>query len=326
MKKIALEEHFSTPELAGYAYGPGSSMEREGFARFERRLFEIGEERLAAMDQAGIELAVLSVTTPGVQREPDVALAIARARRANDHLASRIHKYPQRFAGFAHLPLQDPLAAADELTRCVRELGFKGAMVNGHTNGHYLDERRFDPFWERVEALGVPVYLHPCDPCDTPRMYDGHRELLGATWSWTVETATHALRLVFAGTFARFPRVTLILGHMGETLPYLLWRLDSRSRMLAAGEPGTPLPSEIIRRNIVVTTTGVCSHASLLCALSALGEERVLFSVDYPYEDCRVAAEFAESAPISTAQLRKLCYENAERLLALGARDSRAAA
>lgn len=325
MKKIALEEHFSTPELAGYAYaGAGSSRDRDGFARFERRLLEIGEQRIQAMDQAGIELAVLSVSTPGVQREPDAALALARARRANDHLAACIAKYPHRFAGFAHLPLQSPALAAAELARCVTELGFRGAMVNGHTNGHYLDEREFDPFWERVQALSVPVYLHPADSFDTPHMYAGHPELLGATWSWTVEAATHALRLVFGGTFERFPRVTVVLGHMGETLPYLLWRLDSRARVLGRGQ-GRP-PSDVIRRNFVVTTTGVCSHAALACALAALGEDRVLFSVDYPFEDCKVAAGFIESAPVDRRQLRKLCYENAERVLGLQLGGSRAAA
>jgi 2,3-dihydroxybenzoate decarboxylase len=327
MKKIALEEHFSTPALSAYAHGAGSSMDRAGFARFEERLLEIGAQRIEAMDAAGIELAVLSVTTPGVQREPDTELAIERSHEANDYLAAQIRRYPHRFAGFAHLPLQDPAAAADELSRCVRELGFRGAMVNGHTNGHYLDERRFDPFWERVQSLAVPLYLHPRDPYDMPHMYRSHPELLGATWSWTVEAATHALRLVFGGTFERFPGVTLILGHMGETLPYLLWRLDSRSRIPGAGRPGgVAAPSEIIRRNIVVTTTGVCAHASLLCALAALGEDRVLFSVDYPYEDCRVACEFVESAPISAAQLRKVCYENAERILGLKLQSGRAAA
>jgi len=325
MKKIALEEHFCTPELAGYACGPAMSMQREGFARFEPRLLEVGAERIEAMDRAEIELAVLSVTTPGVQREPDTALAIARAQRANDYLATRIARHPRRFAGFAHLPLQDPLAAADELTRCVTELGFRGAMVNGHTNGRYLDERSFDPFWERAQALGVPVYLHPADPWDSPHMYQGHRELLGATWSWTVEAATHALRLVFGGTFTRFPALTVILGHMGETLPYLLWRLDSRTRVTGV-ENGAAPPSQIIRKNIVVTTTGVCAHPSLLCALAALGEDRVLFSVDYPYEDCSVAARFIETAPIGAAGLRKVCYANAERVLGLKLASERSAA
>jgi len=315
-----LEEHFTTPLLSAYAHGPGSSMNRQGFGAFEPRLLEFGAMRLEAMDKAGIDLAVLSVTSPGVQAEPDTQLAIKRAFEANDGLAYVIADHPTRYAGFAHLPLQDANAAADELTRCVMQLGFKGAMINGHTNGRYLDEAMYDPFWERVQELGVPIYLHPRDPYDRPHIYQGHPELLGATWSWTVETASHALRMVFGGVFDRYPDVKVILGHMGETLPYLLWRLDSRTRIqarLGQGREPARLPSEVIKRNIVVTTTGVCAHPALICALSALGEDSVLFSVDYPYEDCSVAAAFIESAPISESTRAKVCHGNAERLLGL---------
>jgi 2,3-dihydroxybenzoate decarboxylase len=318
MRKIALEEHFTRPDLSGYAQGSGSSMDAAWFRPFEERLLDFDDLRLAAMDKAGIDLAVLSVTTPGVQAERDAQVAIRRARAANDFLAQVVQRHTRRYAGFAHLPLQEPQVAADELARCVEQLGFKGAMVNGHTNGRYLDEEMYFPFWERVQALQVPVYLHPSDVYDWPHMFRGHPELLGATWSWTVETATHALRMVFAGTFERFPDVTLVLGHMGETLPYLLWRLDSRTRIQQRRDRSAGrLPSEVIRRNIVVTTTGVCSHPSLLCALAALGEDRVLFSVDYPYEDCGVAADFIESAPVDEAVRARICHGNAERLLRL---------
>ena len=197
-------------------------------------------------------------------------------------------------------------------------------MVNGHTNGRYLDERSYDPFWERVEALGVPIYLHPRDPFDAPHMFAGHRELLGATWSWTVETATHALRLVFGGVFDRHPKARLILGHMGETLPYLLWRLDSRSRARAEGEEAAgQAPSQIIRDNILITTSGVCSHAALACALAALGEDSVMFSVDYPFEDCAVAAKFIDSAPLSEVARAKVCHGTARRLLGCSGERSR---
>ena len=307
MKKIALEEHFTMPEFSDYAQGANP---------FQKPLLDFGDMRLEAMDKANIDLAVLSVTTPGVQAEPDARTAIKRAREANDFLAREIQKHPTRYAGFAHLPLQDPKAAGDELARCVEELQFRGAMINGHTNGHYLDEAMYYPFWERVQDLRVPIYLHPRDPFDMAHEYEGHPELLGATWSWTAETAAHALRMVFGGTFHRFPKVTVILGHMGETLPYLLWRLDSRSRVqLNPDKQNGRLPSDVIKTNIVVTTSGVCSHASLLCALSALGENSVMFSVDYPYEDCVVAAEFIETAPIGEATCAKVCHGNAERLL-----------
>jgi 2,3-dihydroxybenzoate decarboxylase len=318
MRKIALEEHFTRPELSPYAHYAGSTARSPAFARFQERLLDFGELRLEAMDEAGIETAVLSVATPGVQGEPETNVAIKRARIENDFLAREITKHPTRYAGFAHLPLQDAEAAADELSRCVEQLEFKGAMVNGHTNGRYLDERSYDPFWERVEALGVPIYLHPRDPFDAPHMFAGHRELLGATWSWTVETATHALRLVFGGVFDRHPKARLILGHMGETLPYLLWRLDSRSRARAEGEEAAgQAPSQIIRDNILITTSGVCSHAALACALAALGEDSVMFSVDYPFEDCAVAAKFIESAPLSEVARAKVCHGTARRLLGL---------
>ena len=315
MRKIALEEHFTLPGLADYGHGPHSSMDGAGLNRFAPLLGEFDHQRLDAMDAAGIELAVLSVTTPGVQVEPVARTAILRARAANDFLATVIQRHPQRYGGFAHLPLQDPEAAADELSRCVNDLGFSGAMINGHSNGHYLDEDMFQPFWERVQALDVPVYLHPADPFDMPHMYQGHPELLGATWSWTVEAGTHALRLIFGGVFERFPGLHVVLGHMGETLPYLLWRLDSRHR--AQHPTGSRLPSELIRRHIKVTTTGVCAHPSLLCAVQALGEDNVMFSVDYPYENCQVAAAFIETAPLSTEQRMKICYGNASRLLKL---------
>jgi 2,3-dihydroxybenzoate decarboxylase len=318
MRKIALEEHFTRPELSPYARYAGALGDAKAFARYQERLLDFGAMRLEAMDEAGIDVAVLSVSTPGVQAEPDAGVAIKRARIENDFLAREITKHPTRYAGFAHLPMQDAEAATDELTRCVEQLEFKGAMVNGHTNGRYLDGRGYDVFWERVETLGVPIYLHPRDPFDAPHMFSGRPELLGATWSWTMETATHALRLVFGGVFDRHPKAKLILGHMGETLPYLLWRLDSRSR--AQGEETEPEarpPSQIIRDQILVTTTGVCSHASLMCALAALGEDSVMFSVDYPFEDCAVAARFIESAPLSEAARAKVCDGTARRLLRL---------
>lgn len=325
MKKIALEEHFTRPELARYAAAPAPGGRSPNVERFQERLLDFGELRLEAMDQAGIDIAVLSVTTPGVQAEPDAAVAIKRARIENDFLAREITKHPTRYAGFAHLPLQDASAAADELSRCVEQLEFKGAMVNGHTNGRYLDDPAYEPFWERVETLGVPIYLHPRDPFDAPHMFSGHRELSGATWAWTVETATHALRLVFGGVFDRRPKAKVILGHMGETLPYLLWRLDSRARAMEGEEPIERAPSQIIRDNIFVTTSGVCSHSSLLCALAALGEDHVMFSVDYPYEDCDVAARFIESAPISEEVRAKVCHGAARRLLRLRQPDGEAA-
>lgn len=316
MRKIALEEHFTTPEVDKYVARPTQS--DEIFADIERRLADFGALRLEAMDKAGIDLAVLSVTVPGVQGESDTKAAIRIARDANDLLAREVQKRPDRYAGFAHLAMQDAKAAADELQRAVTDLRFKGALINGQTAGHYLEEDQYLPFWERVQDLDVPVYLHPGDMADHPAMFAQRPELNGAVWAWTVETATHALRLVFGGTFNRFPRVKVILGHMGETLPFLLWRFDSRWKLELGKEiPPGSLPSDIIKRNIVITTAGVCAAGPLIEAIGALGEDSVMFSVDYPYEDTVVAADFIESAPVSEKVRAKICYGNAERLLRL---------
>ena len=316
MRKIALEEHFTTPELAKYVARPTQS--DTIFADIEKRLADFDQLRLETMDKAGIDMAVLSVTTPGVQSEPDARLAVRLAHSANDLLAREVQKRPRRYAGFAHVAMQDVGAAADELQRAIKDLGFKGALINGQTGGHYLDEDRYLPFWERVQELDVPVYLHPGGLVDHPAMFANRPELNGPTWAWTVETATHALRLVFGGTFKRFPKLKVILGHMGETLPFLLWRFDSRAQLELGKEiaPGSR-PSEIIKRNIVITTAGVCAAWPLADAIGALGEDSVMFSVDYPYEDTQVAADFIDSAPISEALRAKVCHGNAERLLRL---------
>jgi 2,3-dihydroxybenzoate decarboxylase len=316
-RKIALEEHFTTPALAKrYVARPTRSDKL--FADIERRLADFDELRLETMDKAGIDLAVLSVTTPGVQAEVDAKAAIALAREANDVLAREVQKRPRRYAGFAHLPMQDGIAAAAELQRAVQQLGFKGALINGQTNGHYLDADMYFPFWERVQDLDVPIYLHPGALVDHPAMFAGRPELNGAVWAWTVETGSHALRLVFGGTFTRFPKLKIILGHMGETLPFLLWRFDSRWQCELGEElPPDALPSTVIKRNFVITTSGVCAHAPLAEAIAMLGEESVMFSVDYPYEDTQTAAAFIESAPISEVVRAKVCHGNAERLLRL---------
>ncbi|WP_253713134.1 amidohydrolase family protein [Bradyrhizobium sp. WD16] len=316
-RKIALEEHFATAELAKkYVARPTRSDTL--FADIERRLVDFDQLRLEAMDMAGIDLAVLSATTPGAQAAADTSTAIRLAREANDLLAREVQKRPRRYAGFAHLPTQDGVAAAAELERAVKELGFKGALINGQTGGHYLDADMYLPFWERVQDLDVPVYLHPGELADQPAMFADRPELNGPVWAWTADTAAHALRLVFAGTFKRFPRLKIILGHMGETLPYLLWRFDSRWQMeLGVELSHDELPSTIIRRNIAITTSGVCDPNALVGAIGALGEDSVMFSVDYPYEDSKTAGAFIESAPISETVRAKVCHGNAERILRL---------
>ncbi len=319
MRKIALEEHFVVPEFREYGKKMGLGAPPETVAKWIAQMSDLGEGRIAAMDEGGVDFMVLSMTSPGVQLEPDAEKAKRLARLANDRLAEAVRAHPTRFGGFAHLALQDPEAAADELERAVRELGFLGTMVNGHTNGSYLDEDRYAPFWERAQALDVPVYIHPQNSFDHPLMYQGHEELIGATWSWGVETGTHALRLVFGGTFERFPKARVILGHMGEMIPFFLARLDDRWRNHGDRGKLTVSPSETIKRNISITTTGVCQDSSLRCAIEAMGLENVMFSVDYPYEAIPEATRWIENAPLSDAERDAVGFDNAARILRLPA-------
>jgi 2,3-dihydroxybenzoate decarboxylase len=318
VRKIALEEHFSMPDLEKRGLVARPTRSDAIFADIERRLNDFGDLRLAAMDSAGIDLSVLSATTPGIQGEKDAAMAVRLARQANDLLAREVQKKPLRLAGFAAVPLQDPAAAVEELQRAIKDLGFKGALINGQTNGHYLDDERFLPFWERVQELDVPVYLHPGELSDMPAMFAGRPELGGPVWAWTADTGAHALRLIFAGTFRRFPRLKVILGHMGETLPFLLWRIDNRYE-LEVGRPLAPdaRPSFFFRRNFVITTSGVCDNGPLIEAIAALGEDNVMFSVDYPYQDSKEAGDFIDNAPISDAVRAKICNGTAKRVLHL---------
>jgi len=315
MKKIALEEHFLSPELSQYSEADFVSFAPDCKKTMMQRLYDFEQERLEAMDKAGIEISVLSHTDPGVQRVQDSKLAVQLARNANDFLAEKIQRYPKRYRGFAHLAMQDPLAAAKELERAVKDLHFVGALINGQTGGHYLDEERYYPFWERVEELGVPIYIHPGAPYQLAQNYIDNSVLEGAVWGWTVETATHALRLVFRGLFDRFPKIKIILGHMGETLPYLLWRFDSRWNIMKHEVKLLKKPSEYIKQNFYITTSGVCANEPLVCAINALGEDRVMFSVDYPYEYSDIAADFIEKAPLKNEILEKVCYKNAAQLL-----------
>jgi 2,3-dihydroxybenzoate decarboxylase len=342
MKKITLEEHFLSPAYAQHvrdlqsqrkASAGGSGMPAEfeamladptiqrGIAAVEAKLLDVGEGRLAAMDACGIDMQVLSLsalTFAAIQGERDTAQAISLARQANDYLAEQVRRHPDRFAGFAALPLQDPKVAADELERAVTQLGFKGALVNGHTNGEYLDERQFWGVWERAEQLGVPIYLHPADSeADQMKIYQGYPGLRSATWNWTVETATHALRIICSGVFDTFPNAILLLGHMGEALPYTLQRVDF-------GWSGTPQskqlqhpPSYYVKHNVMITTSGNCSTQALLCTFLAVGADHILFSADYPYAPLEFMTRFVESAPISEIDREKICHINAERLLRL---------
>jgi 2,3-dihydroxybenzoate decarboxylase len=317
VKKIAVEEHCLCPGLEEY-WGPTvADMPASKREALLARLTDFGDMRLEAMERAGIERCVLSIAGPGVQAERDPKTACDKARAANDFLAREIVKRPQRYSGFAHLPMQDAGAAADELERCMRELKFSGAMINGHTNGKYLDDRSLDSFWERAQALEALIYLHPADPLTPAPVLDGYKGLRRATWEWTFETGSHALRIIFGGVFDRFPRARLALGHLGETLPFLLWRFDSRTGPDFYAIKLAKRPSQYVKENIVVATSGMCAAEPLNCTINALGHDRVMFAADYPFELVEEAGHFIDNVPLETNVRNAICFENAARLLRL---------
>jgi predicted TIM-barrel fold metal-dependent hydrolase len=322
MRVIALEEHFWTPEIEE-AFRTQRNPNATSASPLGADLVDLGERRLAAMDAAGIDFQVISHTTPGVQTlEPERAVALAGD--ANDRLATAVAAHPDRFAGFATLPTPAPEAAADELERAVSALGFKGAMVNGHTGGRFLDDPAFEVLLERFERLGVPLYLHPTEPVPAVReaYYDGFAPgaswfLSAAAWGWHGETGLHVLRMALGGVFDRHPRLQVVIGHMGEMLPFMLARIDDNLPPRVTGLER--LPSEYILANVRITTSGLFTVPPLMCTLAVFGIERVMFSVDWPYASNEEGRKLLESAPLSPADLERFAHGNAERLLGLEA-------
>jgi 2,3-dihydroxybenzoate decarboxylase len=313
--KIALEEHFALPETLG------ASQQYAIDGRWDdlhRRLLDLNDLRLAEMDRHGIALAILSLNAPGIQSISDRAAAVATAQRANNRLADAVRARPDRFAGFAALPMQDPDAAAAELTRCVTQLGFKGALVNGFSDVGasgdvvYYDDPAYDAFWAAVEQLNVPFYLHPRDPLPAREpIYDGHPWLLGPVWAFGAETAAHALRLMSSGLFDRHPRLTIVLGHLGEGLPYSIWRVDHRLAKSSRGMPARRKLGDYLRSNFYLTTSGNFHTPTLVSAMAEVGPDRLLFSVDYPFEDHVDAATWFDAARISESDRRRIGRTNA---------------
>jgi len=279
----------------------------------------LGELRLKEMDEAGIDVQVLSQSAPSLQRL-DAESAAKIATGVNDRLAETVRAHPTRYAAFAALPTPDPKAAAAELERCVTRLGFKGAMIHGQTNGAYHDDKRFWPIFERAAALDVPIYLHPAAPNaalmaatvqDYVKDYPG---LSSAAYGFTMETSTQALRLVLSGVFDAYPNLKIVLGHLGEGLPFLIWRIHH-----SLSRPGNkPLDfRDVFASHFYVTTSGFFSHPALLCCVMELGIDRVLFSVDYPFIMNEPAVEWMQTVPLSTEDKAKMFHGNAERLLKL---------
>jgi 2,3-dihydroxybenzoate decarboxylase len=330
---VAFEEHFSIRELAPIRV---EYMKRIGFPVQEksgvggdlgRVLSDIEELRLPAMDRFGIERQVLSASSPSIQGLVDADEAVRLSCLYNDRLAEVVARHPDRFSGFAAIPLQDPPAAARELERAVVELGLRGALVNGHTNGVYLDHPSLRVVWERAEALGVPISLHVNDPIPGQwKNLEDFPELLTAAWGWGTEAGTHALRILCSGVFDDFPKATLIVGHLGETIPYALWRLDNQWANARSGGSlleGSgarrirELPSFYAKRNLFVTTSGNFSAPSLRCAIDVLGADRILFAVDYPFESTEAATTFFAGAPVTADERERITWRNGNDLLKL---------
>jgi 2,3-dihydroxybenzoate decarboxylase len=312
LRKIALTEHCLPPGLIDYWLPSVARFDRTAADILFRRLTDLGDGRIEAMAQVGIQQAVLSVVGPGAQAEPVIATAVRRAGEANDFLAREIRKRPSSYLGFAHLPMQDPAAAAAEFERCVRDLGFCGAFIHG-SGQRYLDDPVFERLWQQAEALNAPIYLGPGDTEVSAAVLDGYPEL--QDWAGGFETAAHVLRLIFGGVFDRHPKARLILGRLGDGLPYFLPALDAQARR--DGERLQRLPSDYLRDNVCVTTAGLHAIAPLYCAIAALGPGQVMFGADYPFATMKAGGQFLDTVRLDENLRADIAFRNAERLLSL---------
>lgn len=333
VRTVTLEEHYTVPELvsaippeviaaAGWVWGEGPGSPQAVSSR-RTQVGDLGEQRLAAMDAAGIDVQVLSLVGPGADILPG-ADGVAFARGTNDTLARAVAEHPDRYAGFAHLPMLDPAAAADELDRAVSELGFVGALINGTSGGRFLDHPSFTPLLDRFEALDVPLYLHPGIPPAAVReaYYSGLRpaistQLSQAGYGWHAETAVHVLRMVLNQTFDDHPRLRVIIGHMGETLPMMLARTDQMFALDATYLERPP--SQVLREQVWVTTSGMFTNPPLRLLLDTFGIDRVMFSIDYPLQTAAEGRAFLDGIDLAPGDVEKIAHITADRLLGLHA-------
>jgi predicted TIM-barrel fold metal-dependent hydrolase len=310
---IALEEHYFDAEVRTHVSG----LDATNAPRLVERLDDLGALRLKEMDEAGIDIQVLSHANPSLQKL-DAATAVPLARRVNDRLHAAVQRHPDRFSAFAALPTADPRAAADELERTVTRLGFKGAMIHGLTNGVFHDDKRFWPIFERAQALDVPIYVHPGIPQPAiietyyKEYYQKYPNLLRAAWGFTVETATQAIRLILGGVFEAHPRLKIILGHLGEGLPFYLWRINMG---LTRDGAGPTWFRDTFCEHFWITTSGFFSDPALLCCVMEMGIDRILFSVDYPFVENPPGTKWLETLPLSAEDKAKLLNGNVKRLL-----------
>jgi len=322
--KIALEEHFASPDTIGDSEHYFSA---DIWPQRRQQLLDLESERIERMDACGIGYTILSLNAPAVQGIVDTQRAIDVARRANDLLAEQVARRPDRFGAFAALPMQDPEAAARELHRTVSDLGFKGALVNGFSNigsvdnATYYDLPQYWPFWSEVARLDVPFYLHPRNPLESQRLsWDGHPWLMGPAWAFSVETGVHALRLIGSGLFDAYPKLQVILGHLGELVQNNIWRTShwaSANGKNPMGVKATLPFMDYFRQNFHVTTSGNFRTITMRNAMDEIGSDRVLFSTDYPFETMEEASAWFDGAEIGDNGRQKIGRDNARRLFRL---------
>ena len=313
-KIISIEEHFWTANLrdryTGYA--------RVAPHHPTKQLDDLGELRLRQMDEAGIDFQIISHMQPGTQTM-DPENAVKFAREANDTLYEAMRAHPTRFGGFAEIPTPDPKAAADELERTVVKYGFKGALVSGLTNGTFLDDKQFWGIFERAQALDVPIYLHPAipHPAVMEAYYNDYKPKgfpTGAVlWGFMAEMGLQAIRLMQSGVFEKYPKLKFILGHLGESIPFMLWRCDWLYKKVF-DQSGC---ADLFREHFYVTTSGNFSNSALTCALTEMGSDKIMFAVDWPFNSNLEAVSFLNNAPIGEEDRQKIFHHNAARLLRL---------
>jgi predicted TIM-barrel fold metal-dependent hydrolase len=324
MRTITLEEHFISP---AFLAGPGKDfterLRNSGprGAKIYEQLQDVGDKRVAEMDAAGIDMQVLSLNSPGVE-QAEAADQISVARESNDLIAEAVKKHPKRFAGFAALPVAAPDKAAEELDRRVRQQGFKGTLINGHTRGRYLDDKFFSPILERAEALNVPIYVHPAVPptAVVDAQFGGfsppvNAMFASAGWAWHIETAVHVIRMILGGVFDRHPKLQVVIGHLGEGIPFMLPRLNKNFPMEMT-KLNRPLGA-YLRENVHYTFGGFNFPATFLNLLLEVGVGRIMFSVDHPYGSMAEARAFLQQIPVSEADRERIAHGNAETLLGL---------
>ena len=317
LHKIGIEEHFAIPETM--AKPKADFISGDAVDPVSNRLLDMMDLRLKEMDENGIDIMILSLNSPGIQLICDPQAAIETARLANDHLAEHIEKKKNRFRGFAALPMQDPEAAIEEMRRAVYDLGMVGVLVNGYSqvgsaeNDVYLDDPRYKPFWAELEKTGAPFYLHPRNPMPGNAAYLENRPWLGgAAWAFTVETSTHIIRLMSGGLFDDHPGLKMLVGHLGEGMPFHVWRCDNmlgKSRRIRM--PAKRRLADYLNENIWVTTSGQFHYPPLICTMLQMGADRILFSTDYPFEEVSDASNWFDGCQISETDRYKIGRQNA---------------